>query len=329
MMQACKDQSAALVRQHIPEHVLSKIPKEWNYIPQDPKFNETSKNSMTLAIQALSFIFTHLPSTIASLPLPVRFLFTVAEKRLSQDARQLRSTGLLLWVLLVSLCQDLENGDTLERLSGQPLERGAKDRLSLLSECLQVSLGQQKGVPKPLVHKVLQGLEEKKPKWASMQLQKARKLCCDSVFECGPAQDRGGPAELTEHKIRQLLLELCHRAGGIQHLRRIHHSVQLNESLLRSVLTPHAETHSHPDSPLGPVVFSSEASSQNQLITQFNPLTECNSIGHNKFDQAAMAEREWNWAQLLPAFQSMSQVTFTTLLSNRTNQRWGIESLKL
>uniref|UniRef100_A0A9J7WVJ0 KIAA0825 n=1 Tax=Cyprinus carpio carpio TaxID=630221 RepID=A0A9J7WVJ0_CYPCA len=317
MMQACKDQSAALVRQHIPEHVLSKIPKEWNYIPQDPKFNETSKNSMTLAIQALSFIFTHLPSTIASLPLPVRFLFTVAEKRLSQDARQLRSTGLLLWVLLVSLCQDLENGDTLERLSGQPLERGAKDRLSLLSECLQVSLGQQKGVPKPLVHKVLQGLEEKKPKWASMQLQKARKLCCDSVFECGPAQDRGGPAELTEHKIRQLLLELCHRAGGIQHLRRIHHSVQLNESLLRSVLTPHAETHSHPDSPLGPVVFSSEASSQNQLITQFNPLTECNSIGHNKFDQAAMAEREWNWAQLLPAFQSMSQVTFTTLLSNR------------
>lgn len=53
-----------------------------------------------------------------------------------------------------------------------------------------------------------------------------------SVFErveSGPAQDRGGPAELTEHKIRQLLLELCHRAGGSQHLRQIHHSIQLNE----------------------------------------------------------------------------------------------------
>uniref|UniRef100_A0A671KD88 KIAA0825 n=1 Tax=Sinocyclocheilus anshuiensis TaxID=1608454 RepID=A0A671KD88_9TELE len=320
MMQAYKDQTGPMVGQHLPENVLSKIPKEWNYIPQDPKFNETSKNNMNLAIQALSFIFTNLPSTIASLPLPVRFLFTVAEKRLSQHARQLRSTGLLLWVILVSLCQDLENGDALELLSGQPLERGAKDRLSLLSECLQVSLGQQKGVPKPLVHKVLKGLEEKRPKWTTMQLQKARKLCCDSVFEhveSGPAQDRGGPAELTEHKIRQLLLELCHRAGGSQHLRQIHHSIQLNEGLLRSVLTPHAETHPLLDSPLGPVIFSSEASSQNQCKTQFNPLTECNSIGRNKFDQAAMGEREWDWAQLLPAYQSMSQVTFTTLLANR------------
>ncbi|XP_073696093.1 uncharacterized protein KIAA0825 homolog [Garra rufa] len=320
MMQACKDQSGPLVPQHLPETVLSKIPKEWNYIPQDPKFNESSKNSMNLVIQGLSFIFIHLASTIASLPLPVRFLFTVAEKRLSQHARQLRSTGLLLWVLLASLCQDLENGDTLELLSGQPLERGAKDRLSLLSECLQVSLGQQKGVPKPLVHKVLQGLEEKRPKWTSMQLQKARKLCCDSVFECvenGPTLDRGGPAELTEHKIRQLLLELCHRAGGSQHLRQIHHSIQLNEGLLRSVLTPQAETQPLPDSPLGPVVFSSEASSPNQCTIQFNPLKECNSIGPNKFDQAAMAEREWDWAQLLPAYQSTSQVTFTTLLANR------------
>uniref|UniRef100_A0A8C1KTH5 Uncharacterized protein n=1 Tax=Cyprinus carpio TaxID=7962 RepID=A0A8C1KTH5_CYPCA len=201
-----------------------------------------------------------------------------------------------------------------------PLERGAKDRLSLLSECLQVSLGQQKGVPKPLVHKVLQALEEKRPKWTTIQLQKARKLCCDSVFErveSGPAQDRGGPAELTEHKIRQLLLELCHRAGGSQYLRQIHHSIQLNEGLLRVVLTPHAETHPLPDSPLGPVIFSSEASSQNQCKTQFNPLTECNSIGRNNYDQAAMGEREWDWAQLLPAYQSMSQVTFTTLLSNR------------
>ncbi|XP_043096745.1 uncharacterized protein KIAA0825 homolog isoform X2 [Puntigrus tetrazona] len=319
MMQAYKDQSGPVVGQHLPENVLSKIPKEWNYIPQDDKFHETSQNNM--AIQALSFIFTNLPSTIASLPLPVRFLFTVAEKKLSQHARQLRSTGLLLWVILVSLCQDLENGDNLELLSGRPMERGAKDRLCLLSECLLVSLGQEKGIPKPLVHKVLQGLEEKRPKWTTMQLQKARKLCCDSVFErveSGPAQDRGGPVELTEHKIRQLLLELCHRAGGSQHLRQIHHSIQLNEGLLRSVLTPHEETHPLPDSPLGPVIFSSEAtSSQNQCKTQFNPLTECNSIGRNKFDQAAMGEREWDWAQLLPAYRSMSQVTFTTLLANR------------
>uniref|UniRef100_A0A9J8D6B6 Uncharacterized protein n=1 Tax=Cyprinus carpio carpio TaxID=630221 RepID=A0A9J8D6B6_CYPCA len=270
MMQAYKDQSGPMVGQHLPENVLSKIPKEWNYIPQDHNFI----NNMNLAIQAISFIFTNLPSIIASLPLPVRFLFTVAEKRLSQHARQLRSTSLLLWVILVRLCHDLENGDTLELLSGQPLERGAKDRLSLLSECLQVSLGQQKGVPKPLVHKVLQGLEEKRPKMDHHAAAEGTKALL------------GGPAELTEHKIRQLLLELCHRAGGSQYLRQIHHSIQLNEvGLLRFVLTPHAETHPLPDSPLGPVIFSSEASSQNQCKTQFNPLTECNSIGRNNYDQ--------------------------------------------
>ncbi|XP_056314448.1 uncharacterized protein KIAA0825 homolog [Danio aesculapii] len=320
MMQTCKDPSGPLVRQQLPESILGKIPKEWNYIAQDQKCDDTNKSSINLVIQALSFIFTHLPSTVASLPLPVRFLFIVAEKRLSQYTKQLRSTGLLLWVLLLCLCQDLENGDALEHRSGQPLERGAKDRLGLLSECLQVSLGQQKGVPKPLVHKVLQGMEEKRPKWTSLQLQKARKLCCESVFErveSGSAQDRGVPAELTEHKIRQLLLELCHRAGGSQHLRQIHHSIQLNEDLLRSVLTPHSKTNAPPDSPLRPVVFSSEASDPNAHVSQFNPLREFNSIGHNKFDQAALGEREWDWAQLLPAYQNMSQVTFTTLLANR------------
>jgi len=35
------------------------------------------------------------------------------------------------------------------------------------------------GVPKLTVHKVLQALEEKRPKWINMQVQKARKLCAD------------------------------------------------------------------------------------------------------------------------------------------------------
>lgn len=143
-------------------------------------FSSVSVDSISLAVQALSFIFTHLPSAVASLPMPVRFLFCVAEKHLSQHARQLRPTGLLIWTLLGCLCQSLEDGETLELVSALPLERGAKERLALLSECLQVSLGQQKGVPKPTVHKVLQGLEEKRPKWSSMQLQKTRKHCSET-----------------------------------------------------------------------------------------------------------------------------------------------------
>ncbi|XP_051955188.1 uncharacterized protein KIAA0825-like [Xyrauchen texanus] len=142
--------------------------------------------------------------------------------------------------------------------------------------------------------------------------------CFVRVFERmerDPAQESGGPTELTEHKIRQLLLELCHRAGGSQHLRQIHHSIQLNEALLKSILTTLPEMDA--ESSLGCVIFFSEANGPNCHISQFNPFTECNSIGCNKFDQAAMGESEWDWAQLLPAYQSMSQVTFTMLLANR------------
>lgn len=132
-------------------------------------------------MQALSFIFTSLPSAVASLPLPIRFLFMVAEKRLPQHTRQLRPTGLLVWALLGRLCRRLEDGEALERLAGRSsLERAAKECLALLSECLQASVGQQQrgGVPKPAVHMVLQGLDERRPKWIAIQLHKARKLCC-------------------------------------------------------------------------------------------------------------------------------------------------------
>lgn len=130
-------------------------------------------------IQALSFIFTHLPSCVASIPMPVRFLFHMAEKHQCRSTRQLKPAGLLIRVLLGFLCQSLENGETLELVSTEPLERGVKERLALLSECLQVSLGMEKGKPKPSVQKILQGLEEKRPKWSSMQLQKAHKLCSE------------------------------------------------------------------------------------------------------------------------------------------------------
>ncbi|XP_017546621.2 uncharacterized protein KIAA0825 homolog isoform X3 [Pygocentrus nattereri] len=320
MIQTYEDLPGTLLRQDLPESVLAKIPKEWNYTPQDAKTKHISKSNITLAIQALSFIFTHLPSAVASLPLPVRFLFYMAEKRLSQHARQLRPTGLLVWTLLSCLCQGLEDGETLELMSAQPLERGAKERLALLSECLQVSLGQQKGVPKLTVHKVLQGLEEKKPKWSSMQLQKARKFCSESVFErveSGVVQERGGPVELPEQKMWPESLAVCQGAGGIQNLRQIHHTIQLNEGLLRSKLASAEDPSTSFPEGLSSVRFSSAVSSQSGLPLPFNPLYYFDHIDHAKFDQSALSEREWDWAQLLPSNQRLSQVTFRALLANR------------
>ncbi|XP_066511134.1 uncharacterized protein KIAA0825-like isoform X2 [Hoplias malabaricus] len=315
MMQVSEDLSGPLLKRKLPENLLAKIPKEWNYTPQEAKSRHTSKSSIVLAIQALSFIFTHLPTAVASLPLPIRFLFCVAEKHLSQYARQLRSTGLLVWSLLGCLCHSLEDGETLEQVSSQSLERGAKERLALLSECLQVSLGQQKGVPKPTVHKVLQGLEEKRPKWSAVQLQKTRKLCSESVFEreeSGLVQERGGPTEPPEQKMWPELLVLCQGAGGIQNLRQIQHTIQLNEGLLRSKLEAAEDSSESSPKEHPSVQFSSVAS----LLCPFKPLFQFDHIGHAKFDQSALSEREWDWAQLLPPIQRSSQVTFRTLLAN-------------
>lgn len=54
--------------------------------------------------------------------------------------------GLLLWALLGCLVQGLEDPETLEQISGLALDRGAKEPLALLAECLQATMGIQQKV---------------------------------------------------------------------------------------------------------------------------------------------------------------------------------------
>lgn len=49
--------------------------------------------------------------------------------------------------------------------------------ISVLFHLLTDVLFVQQGIPKPTMHKVLQALEEQRPKWINTQLQKARQLC--------------------------------------------------------------------------------------------------------------------------------------------------------
>ncbi|KAM8760635.1 uncharacterized protein KIAA0825 homolog isoform 2-T2 [Acanthopagrus schlegelii] len=320
--QATEEPSGALFKQNVPESVLAKIPKEWNYTTLEAKGKEpATKTVISLTIQALSFIFTNLPLAVASVPLPIRYLFQVAEKQLSQHSRQLRLVGLLLWALLGCLIQGLEDPHTIEQISGLALDRGAKEPLSLLAECLQATMGiQQKGVPKPTMHKVLQTLEEKRPKWMSMQLQKARKLCSDSVFERG-RESGVAAAELTEQKIGLMLLEVCHKAGGSDYLRQIYHIIQGNEELLMYKLSGGADSPSNP-----PHLVNFDLCSESQGDTSgFDPLHQFDHIGRKKLDQSAVVDWAWDWPMLLPAYQGMSQVTFKTLLANRWEMQEGAE----
>ncbi|KAL0979780.1 hypothetical protein UPYG_G00189550 [Umbra pygmaea] len=316
--QQSEEPSSPLLRRDVPDSILSKVPKEWRYTPQPPGCRESAKSMVNLALQALSFIYTNLPSALASIPLPVRFLFHTAEKHLSQHARQLRSTGLLVWVLLSCLCQCLEDPDCVELLWNISLDQGVKERLALLSECLQgaVGQGQQRGVPKPTVHQVLQALEENRPKWSSMQLQKARKLCSESVFE---QEGSGAVAEATEQKIALILLEICHKPGGAEYLRQIYHIIQVNEPFLSSKL------YISNDIPDGPqtVTFDLEPATPGHPSAQFNPLHQFQHIGSNMFDQSALGVVASDWTALLPAYRQMSQLTFRTLLANRWEMQDG------
>ncbi|XP_077417736.1 uncharacterized protein KIAA0825 homolog isoform X1 [Vanacampus margaritifer] len=311
--QATEEPSGASLVKVVPESVLAKVPKSWNYIPVDARGRESgkgdssSKTVTSLAIQAMSFIFTNLPLVVASLPLPVRYLFQAAEKHLSQYARQLRSMGLLLWSLFNCLIHSLGDPHSLEDIGALALNCQAKDRLALLAECLQASMGiQQKGVPKPTVHKVLQALEEKRPKWMNMQLQKARKLCINSVQGKESAM---AAAELTEQKMGLMLLEVCHKAGGSDYLRHIHHIIQGNEDLLMSKLS--GELLCDP-----PCVVRFDVSDRLR-VTKFNPLEQFDRIGKKKMNQVAMVEWAWEWPRLLPMYQDMCPITFKTLLANR------------
>ncbi|XP_029367115.1 uncharacterized protein KIAA0825 homolog [Echeneis naucrates] len=315
--QTTDELSGALFKQSVPEMILAKIPKEWNYSLLEARGKETlNKSVISFAIKAMSFIFTNLPSAVASLPLPIRFLFQVAEKHLSQHTRQLRLVGLLLWVLMGCLIRGLEDPDTLEQISGLALDRGAKDRLSLLAECLQAAMGiQQKGVPKPTVHKVLQTLEEERPKWTNLQLQKARKLCSDSVFSERERESRVAAAELTEQKIGLMVLEVCHKAGGSDYLRQIYHIIQGNEELLISKLSGGTDSHNEPTDLVNFDIGSDSPVDTATLV--FNPLRQFDHIGKKKLEQSAVVDWAWDWPRLLPAYQSMSQVTFKTLLANR------------
>ncbi|XP_076585875.1 uncharacterized protein KIAA0825 homolog isoform X1 [Chaetodon auriga] len=320
--QATEVRSGALFKQNVPESVLTKIPKEWNYTPPEARRKETAtKTVISLTIQTFSFILTNLPLAVASVPLPIRYLFQVAEKQLSQHSRQLRLVGLLLWALLGCLIQGLEDPHTLEQISGLALDRGAKEPLSLLAECLQAAMGiQQKGVPKPTMHKVLLAMEEKRPKWTNIQLQKARKLCSDSVFERG-RESGVAAAELTEQKIGLMLLEVCHKAGGSDYLRQIYHIIQGNEELLMFKLSGGTNSPSHPPR----LVNFDLASESHGDAAAFNPLYQFDHVGKKKLDQSAVVDWAWDWPRLVPAYQGMSQVTFKTLLANRWEMQEGAE----
>ncbi|MEQ2286900.1 hypothetical protein AMECASPLE_007127 [Ameca splendens] len=130
-----------------------------------------------------------------------------------------------------------------------------------------------------------------------------------SIFEQGVERDAA--AELTEQKICLMLLEVCHRAGGCVYLRQIYHIIQGNEELLMSKLSGST------DCPFFSVYFDVSQESVDRTIC-FNPLVQFDHIGKKKLDQSKVVDWTWDWPRLLPVYEGISQVTFRSLIANRT-----------
>ncbi|XP_067885800.1 uncharacterized protein KIAA0825 homolog isoform X3 [Heterodontus francisci] len=301
-------------KQMLPESLLNKIPKEWDYIPREFKRRESGKNLTKLITQAVSIVIGNLPAAIASLPSTIKHLFNLAEKKVHNNIPELRKSCILCYVMII--CQMLEDGNAVEFLTSVTIDRWSKDKLSLLSECLQSIMGQQKESPKPIIQKVINCLEKQRPKWIDAQLQKARELCTENTFlidEGSVAQEKGSFAELTKQKISMMLLDICHQPGGCEYLRQIYHIIQLNEDWLKEqIYSQHfSDGKGAPQKPWQHTLQGF------QQPLMFDPLHVFNHIGFSNFNQSAITEWNWDWSKVLHSNLGLSQLTFRALLANR------------
>ncbi|XP_051786143.1 uncharacterized protein KIAA0825 homolog isoform X1 [Erpetoichthys calabaricus] len=314
--QDCENHGIYQHKQMVPEYLLSRIPKEWNYVPWEIKRKESGKSFKKLVAEAIVFIISNMPCLVSSLPAAVRYLFYVAEKRLSKISKHFNFYGLLVHNIVALHCHMLEDGNRTEQFTGATLDRWSKEKLALVSDCLQSIVGQLKESPKPVVLKIIQYIETQRPKWIESQLQKAKMLCGESAFESNEScvsHEESTALELTEQKIGMIVLDICHKPGGSEYLRQIYHIIQLNEEFVKAQLSAIEDSKVKP--PQRHLKISLKDS--DLQLTAFNPLKEFSHIGSDKFDQPAITEWDWEWPKLLPSYLGLSQVTLRALLANR------------
>ncbi|XP_048384160.1 uncharacterized protein KIAA0825 homolog isoform X3 [Stegostoma tigrinum] len=314
MWQALESYGTCHHKQMLPESLLNKIPKEWDYLPRELKRRESGKNLTKLMAQAVSVVIGNLPAAISSLPPTIKYFFNLAGKKLHNNSSELRRSCLLFYVIII--CQTLEDAKAIELLTSVTIDKWIKDKLSLLSECLQSIMGHQKENSKPIIQKVINSLEKQKPKWIEAQLQKAREMCTEHTYptaESSSANEKSSFSELTERKISLMLLDICHQPGGSEYLRQIYHIIQLNEDQLKEQIYSW-----HSSDEKGSLQKPRQLRMQDvEQPLIFNPLHAFNHIGTRNFNQSAITEWNWDWPKLLHCNLELSQLTFRALLANR------------
>ncbi|XP_029429059.1 uncharacterized protein KIAA0825 homolog isoform X2 [Rhinatrema bivittatum] len=305
-------------KQVIPESLLKAIPKEWNYTPKEMKRKESGKSLTSFAAQAVSLVITKLPAVIADFSPSIKYFFLLSEQNLPENFLEWKEVGLLVWYLIIIICQILEDGNSIEFLTGTTLDRWRKENLSRVRVCLESMLGKQKSNPNQATQIIIQSIEQQRPKWIENQLRRARKLSMDGAFvieEGGVTlPERDSVLELTEQKINMMVLDICHKPGGSEYLRQIYHIIQLNEEHLNEFIVSQVSSDKK-ITPNRPLKLTLTSMDEQHYI--FNPFEVYSLQSTSLLNQSAITEWNWDWSKLLLSYRGLNQTTFKVLLAHR------------
>ncbi|XP_075693337.1 uncharacterized protein KIAA0825 homolog isoform X2 [Rhinoderma darwinii] len=299
-----------------PDVLLKALPEKWNFTnPREPR--KFQKNFTGLTAEAVSIVMSKLPSVIACLPPPIKYFYSFSERKISAQYSVCKDTGIVVWNLIGIICHILEDGNTIEQMTGTTLSRWSKETLATVCQCLNKTIGLKTGDLKDHTQIVFEDLERHRPMWIENQLRKAKVLSSVSDFamqeDSSVLKDQGSRLDLTEQKINMMVLDICHKPGGSEYLRQIHHIIQLNEEYLYEAVGSELSEKSATCSR----VFQSTATTKDHQPLTFNPLQKFLLPSVNVLSKSAAMEESWEWSKLLPHCLGVNLVTLEELLSHR------------
>ncbi|XP_075449285.1 uncharacterized protein KIAA0825 homolog isoform X3 [Ascaphus truei] len=308
---------SCLHKNNVTESLLKALPEKWNFIPRERKLKKSQESFTRLVAEAVLLVISKLPSIIACLPSPIKYFYWFSEQKISEQYSVLKETGVLVWNVIGIICQILEDGNTIEHMTGSKLSSRSKEKLTTVCECLERTIGKKKCDPKEVAQRVLESIEKQRPKWIEIQLQNAKILSREGDFarqeDSSVLKDQGSGLKLTEQKINMMVLDICHKPGGGEYLRQIYHIIQLNEEHLNEALSFQCPDKTSPHSRPFQLTL---ASVEDQLLS-FNPLHMFTLPSSGVFCESATTEWSWDWSKLLPHYQGLNPTTFWVLLEHR------------
>ncbi|XP_056394026.1 uncharacterized protein KIAA0825 homolog isoform X3 [Hyla sarda] len=297
---------------HFPDDLLKALPEKWNFTNQK-KSKKLHKNVTRLTAEAVSIVISKLPSVIACLPPPIKYFYSFSERKLSEQSSVCKDTGMVVWNLISIICHILEDGNAIEQMTGTTLSRWSNERLATVCRCLEKTIGLKAKDSKDDTQSIFEDIERHQPKWIENQLRKAKVLSSVSDFamqeDSSVLKDQGSRLDLTEQKINMMVLDICHKPGGSEYLRQIHHIIQLNEDYLFEMLSSQQS-----ESTTCLKAFQLTSTTEDQL-SPFNPLQKFLLPSANILsEQAKPMEESWDWSKLLPFCLGVNPVTLGELL---------------